>query len=73
LEGNLICFPPTLKEGKIIKDNAGFSKDVTIYLTYPTGWRFIKDHKTLKKDSLRMIFDTVYGGDRRNTGHKAAL
>jgi hypothetical protein len=49
----------SLKEGKFIRDAAWFSKDVAVFLTYPTGWRFIKNHKTVKRDSLRMIFDTV--------------
>ncbi len=45
-----------LISGKLIHDHSSFSKEVIAYLTYPTGWRFHKDHVNLKKDSLRRIF-----------------
>lgn len=54
--GNYISI---LKDGAIIKDKIWFSENISVYLTYPTGWRFVKNHKILKKDNLIKIFNFI--------------
>jgi hypothetical protein len=49
----------TLKEGNIIQEKIWFSDKVSVYLTYPTGWRFVKNYKTFKNNSLKQIFDFI--------------
>jgi len=48
-----------LNDGAIIKDKIWFSNDISVYLTYPTGWRFVKNHKIFKKDNLIKIFNFI--------------
>jgi len=50
-----------LKGGGIVQDKIWFSENISVYLTYPTGWRFAKNHKILKRDGLRRIFDLIIG------------
>jgi hypothetical protein len=48
-----------LKEGKIIRDKIWFSGKVSLYLTYPTGWRFVKNFNKLKSENLKYVFDGI--------------
>jgi hypothetical protein len=48
-----------LEKGGIFQDKIWFSDNVNVYLTYPTGWRFVKNYKILKKVSLEKIFDYI--------------
>jgi hypothetical protein len=48
-----------LKEDAIIQDKIWFSENISVYLTYPTGWRFVKNHKIFKKDNLIKIFNFI--------------
>jgi len=48
-----------LKRGEIINNKIWFSENISVYLTYPTGWRFAKNHKILKKDNLIKIFNFI--------------
>ncbi len=48
-----------LKNGEVIMSNARFSESVKMYLTFPTGWRFTKNARELKAESLRRIFENI--------------
>lgn len=48
-----------LKEGKTIQSSSCFSDDVKVFLTFPTGWRFMKNAKEIKAENLRQIFNAV--------------
>ena len=48
-----------LKEGKIIQNNSWFSDGVKVFLTFPTGWRFMKNAKEIKAENLKQIFNIV--------------
>jgi hypothetical protein len=50
---NYISF---LKKGEIIQDKIWFSENISVYLTYPTGWRFAENHRNLKVEALKKIF-----------------
>ena len=52
-----------LCQGKIISDNMKFSNEVNIYLTYPTGWRFVKNHVMLKSGNLKNILHAIINGE----------
>ena len=52
-------YTSTLKEGKIIQNSSWFSDDVKVFLTFPTGWRFVKNAKEIKSESLRQIFAAI--------------
>lgn len=48
-----------LGEGGMISSRCIFAADVLVYLTYPTGWRFVRDHRALKSSSLKNIFEDI--------------
>lgn len=48
-------YTAVLNEGGIIRDDVSPLQDAKIYLTYPTGWRFIKNHQIAKATSLKTI------------------
>ena len=48
-----------LIRGNIIKSNASLSNAVTIFLTFPTGWRFDENSKAFKTQSLKQIMETI--------------
>lgn len=52
-------YTSALNQGKIIQDSSYFSDNVRICLTYPTGWRFVKDFRRKKANNLRRIFETI--------------
>jgi len=54
-----------LKGGQLIKSKTSFADDVNSFLTFPTGWRFVKNVKELKRDSLKRIFDMVLESNKR--------
>lgn len=39
-----------------------FDKDIPIFLTYPTGWRYVKEYKKLRKASLEKIKVAILKG-----------
>jgi hypothetical protein len=45
-----------LGEGRLIHSRSLFSNGIAVYLTYPTGWRFVHNHRILKSNTLRNIF-----------------
>jgi len=46
----------TLRQGEIIRSQIkGIARDIPIYLTFPTGWRYHKEYKQLRKVSLEKI------------------
>jgi len=52
-------YTSTLKEGNIIQTSSWFSDDVKISLTFPTGWRFMKNAKEIKAENLEQIFNAA--------------
>jgi hypothetical protein len=48
-----------LGQGGMISSRCTFCDDVVVYLTYPTGWRFVRDHRILKSGRLRNIFEGI--------------
>lgn len=48
-----------LKEGNIIWDSVWFSEKINAYLTYPTGWRFVKNFSILKSENLKAVFEKI--------------
>ena len=45
-----------LNKGDLVQGRIrGFDKDIPIFLTHPTGWRYDKEYKTLRKTSLEKI------------------
>ncbi|MCL4559159.1 MAG: hypothetical protein M1281_00905 [Chloroflexi bacterium] len=50
-----------LIEGKLIQSRLnGLSKDVPIFLTFPTGWRFHTQHGQFRKASLEAIKKAIF-------------
>ena len=55
---NYIC---RLANGEQIRGNMkDFERDIPIFLTYPTGWRFHEQYMQLRKDSLVEIRAEIY-------------
>jgi len=48
-----------LKKVGIIQDKIWFSESISVYLTYPTGWRFAKNYKEFKSQSLKRILQNI--------------
>lgn len=48
-----------LKEGKVIQSSSWFSDDVQLFLTFPTGWRFVKNAKEIKAENLKLVFAAI--------------
>ncbi|MDP2843651.1 MAG: hypothetical protein Q8O06_08475 [Acetobacterium sp.] len=48
-----------LNQDKIIESRSNFANDINIFLTYPTGWRFLKNARELKVHSLKRIFQRI--------------
>jgi len=48
-----------LKEGQIIQTSSWFSDGVKVFLTFPTGWRFMKNAKKIKAENLMQIFSVI--------------
>ena len=45
-----------LNKGELVQGRIrGFDEDIPIFLTHPTGWRYDKEYKTLRKTSLEKI------------------
>jgi hypothetical protein len=45
-----------LHEGELIRSHIdGIDQNIPIFLTYPTGWRYHKDYRLLRKNSLDVI------------------
>jgi len=45
-----------LKKGKLVQSRIrGINRDIPVFLTYPTGWRYHKEYMELRKDSLKTI------------------
>ena len=44
-----------LKQGKVIRDQASSSNAVSIFLTFPTGWRYDADSHHMKCENLKRI------------------
>jgi hypothetical protein len=49
----------TLKRGNVIQGQASFSKAVTIFLTFPTGWRYDTDSQHTKCENLKQIMEII--------------
>lgn len=50
-----------LKKGGLVRDRVrAFDNDIPIFLTYPTGWRYDKEYKTLRKKSLEKIKAAIF-------------
>ena len=50
-----------LKKGECVQDKIWFSENISVYLTYPTGWRFAENHRSLKKEGLKRILNSIIG------------
>ncbi len=48
-----------LKCGKVIQNQASFSNAVSIFLTFPTGWRYDTDSQRMKCESLKQIMEII--------------
>lgn len=49
-------YTTVLQNGDMILSSSWCAKDVKAFLTFPTGWRFIKNFREAKASSLRDIF-----------------
>jgi len=52
-------YTTVLRNGDMIVSDCWFSNDVNVYLTFPTGWRFIKNAREIKAESLRRVFGCI--------------
>ena len=50
-----------LNKGEFVKDKIWFTENISVYLAYPTGWRFAKNHRSLKKEGLKRILNSIIG------------
>ena len=48
-----------LKESKIIQTSSRLSDDVKVFLTFPTGWRFMENAQKIKAENLRQVFAAI--------------
>jgi hypothetical protein len=48
-----------LKRGNIIQSQTSFSNDVSIFLTFPTGWRYDADSQHMKCENLKQIMEII--------------
>lgn len=48
-----------LKRGNIIQSKASFSNAVSIFLSFPTGWRFDADSRQMKCENLKQIMEII--------------
>ena len=52
-----------LKDGELIQSQInGIDRNVPIFLTFPTGWRYHKEYKKFRKDSLELIRPAICSG-----------
>jgi hypothetical protein len=52
-----------LKAGEVIQSQiSDVEKEVPIYLTYPTGWRYDPDHREYRRKSLERVKDRIEKG-----------
>lgn len=52
----IVRYIAQLNKGKLVQSRIrGLDKDIPIFLTHPTGWRYDKEYKTLRKTSLKKI------------------
>jgi len=48
-----------LKRGNVIQSQASFSNAVSIFLTFPTGWRYDADSQHMKCENLKQIMEII--------------
>jgi len=48
-----------LKQGKVIQSPSLFSNAVSIFLTFPTGWRYDADSQRIKGENLKKIMEII--------------
>jgi len=51
-----------LKRGNVIRSHASFSNAVSIFLTFPTGWRYNTDSQHMKCRNLKQIMEIIIAG-----------
>ncbi len=52
-----------LNKGELVQGRMRvFDKDIPIFLTHPTGWRYDKEYKRLRKASLAKIKAAILKG-----------
>ncbi len=52
----IVRYIAQLNKGELVQGRIrGFDKDIPSFLTHPTGWRYDKEYKTLRKTSLEKI------------------
>ena len=57
-----------LSEGELIQSHLnGIDRPVPIFLTFPTGWRYHKQFREFRKDSLVTIKTAIYSSSRKLT------
>jgi len=59
-----------LRQGNIIKSNSSFSHSTSIFLTYPTGWRYDVDSQNMKCENLKQIMKIILNTSGTSS-HKA--
>jgi len=59
LKGSPDSYTSLLSRGETIRDSIATAAGANIYLTYPTGWRFVNNHKILKFESLKNILSEI--------------
>lgn len=52
-------YTSVLERGGLIRSKVRFALDADVYLTFPTGWRFLKENKFSKTEHLRGIFNPI--------------
>ncbi len=56
----IVRYIAQLNKGDLVQGRIrGFDKDIPIFLTHPTGWRYDKEYKTLRKTSLEKIKSAI--------------
>ncbi len=56
----IVRYIAQLNKGDLVQGRVrGFDKDIPIFLTHPTGWRYDKEFKTLRETSLEKIKSAI--------------
>lgn len=55
-----------LKKGECVQDKIWFSENISVYLTYPTGWRFVKNYNKFKSENLKFVFEMIINNTKED-------
>ncbi len=60
-KGSAVGYTNILMSGCVIQSSSRSSDKVRFFLTFPTGWRYVKNAATIKTENLRRIFSLIIG------------